>query len=408
MSVYKEFLTLFSKSQTGALQEWRIWVEIDRELGQLGDGPPGVIKTSWGQVGGAMQESKDVVRNGKNPGKANATTPLEQAVKEAEAKWTKQLKKGYVQDRVSAMNGETDAIIEGGIEPMLAPNRSYPKDTDLVKRIRFPCVSQPKFDGWCMTAEGRDGVFTLWSRTRKRVRTLPHVEAALGKRFPKGFIRLHGEAYNHDYADRFQDLASILGKDEPDAEGLHLVIQFHCYDLPECRIPGYEVQNQSTYKVRVAALKMLLGGSDYADPGQVVHMAPTRICHDLAQLVAFFEDDLADGYEGSMAKNLDNAPYEPGRRSPNQQKMKMFADGEWPIVGVNEGRGKDAGTAATFTCKMADGREFNARLKATYAYRRQLLEKPEMWRGKQLTVTYKRFTEDGMPYIPVAKAIRES
>lgn len=100
--------TLYKKTATGADQEWTIWTEGN------------VIVTRWGQVGGAIQETRDVIETGKNIGRSNETTPEQQAVAEAQSQWEKKLKKGYVQNLEDARAGKVDSIIEGGITPMLA------------------------------------------------------------------------------------------------------------------------------------------------------------------------------------------------------------------------------------------------------------------------------------------------
>ena len=76
--------TLYKKTSTGKIQIWEIHVEGN------------TIITVFGQLGGKLQETKDVITSGKNTGKANATTPEQQAELEAEAQYQKKLKKGYV------------------------------------------------------------------------------------------------------------------------------------------------------------------------------------------------------------------------------------------------------------------------------------------------------------------------
>ncbi len=401
----KSFPSLYQKTQTGAIQRWDISVESKDVLdndNKKGVRTVGVIVTIWGQLEGKLQETRDVISNGKNPGKANATTAVEQAVKEAAAKWLKQKKKGYVETVEVAETGAVDAtIIMGGIEPMLAPNKSYPKDGDLVKRITFPCHAQPKLDGMRCIAVIKDGKATLFSRTRKVIKTCPHIIEALEKKFTVGSYIFDGELYCHEYRNSFEDLISILRQDEPDKAGLHKIVEYHVYDCVEVSgLPDRGVMETTPFKARIAAVAELLGSA----PGPLQVVQTARI-NSLEEFVVFYEKCVENEYEGAMARNS-GAPYEAGKRSPHLQKAKPFQDEDFDITGVNEGRGKDAGTAATFTCVTSTGKEFRARLKAPYTYRRELLEKPELWRGKKLTVTLKRFTADGVPYLPVAKAIR--
>ena len=77
------FEPLFKRTATGAVQVWRIRVEPQ-------DDGTAIIITTHGQLDGAQQEARDHIRDGKNTGKRNATTAAQQAIKEAEARWTKQ------------------------------------------------------------------------------------------------------------------------------------------------------------------------------------------------------------------------------------------------------------------------------------------------------------------------------
>ena len=74
--------TLYKPSKQGKTQQWSIEVQGDSFI------------CTYGQVGGAMQTQTTKCES-KNIGKANATTPAEQAVLEASALVTKKLKSGY-------------------------------------------------------------------------------------------------------------------------------------------------------------------------------------------------------------------------------------------------------------------------------------------------------------------------
>lgn len=396
----KEFPKLFQKTHTGAIQTWQIIVTSDLDTGVA------AISVFFGQQDGKIQRTDDFIKTGKNTGKKNATTALQQALAEAESKWTKQKKKGYVETVEGAQNEDVDdAVVLGGVYPMLAPNKSYPKDDELQKRITFPCYAQPKLDGMRCVAVVENGVATLWSRTRKPIKTAPHVIEVLQATFPFGKVVLDGELYNHEYRNSFEDLISILRKDAPDEEGLYKVVQYHVYDCVEVDLAMVKITPETPFKARISAVQSMIGKVE-EHHNYTVALVETRRVNDLAELDAFYNYCIDLEYEGSMARN-GSSTYEFDKRSKNLQKMKPFQDDEFPIIGVNEGRGKDAGTAATFTCQLPNGKTFNPRLKGTYAYRRELFEKPELWTGKKLTVTLKRLTQDGVPYLPIGKAIRD-
>ncbi len=377
-----ELPLLFKKTNTGAIQMWGIEVN------------GATILTAHGQVDGAIQHGTDTIKEGKNLGRANATTPEQQAEAEARARWTKQKKKGYVESIEAAQAGEVDALVEGGILPMLAPSKIYPH---FAKKLSFPVFVQPKFDGTRLIAMLADGVCTLWSRTRKQVHSLPHIVDALEKAFPEGSYIFDGEAYLHSMNDDFEGLISLIRGAEP-AEG-HEVIEYHIYDLPS---------HTGTFAKRNLELIDLAGkwsnwGSEY-ETGPL-RLVPTFVAQNHDEIMDLHAKNLENGYEGSMIRN--DGPYEQGRRSNHLQKLKDFKEEEYSVTDAEEGRGKDAGTVGAFVCVTPEGNTFRARLKATYARRSELFSNPEMWRGKRLTVRFQNLTADGIPRFPVGKGLRD-
>jgi hypothetical protein len=130
---------LYKKTSTGVIQEWQIEA-VNLTI-------QSVIITKFGQVGGKIQSSRETVNEGKNIGKANATTHYQQAELQARATHQKQLKKGYVTSIEDAQAGKVDNIIEGGIVPMLAH-----KFSEQGHKIVYPALVQPKLDG-CVSSE---------------------------------------------------------------------------------------------------------------------------------------------------------------------------------------------------------------------------------------------------------------
>lgn len=134
-------------------------------------------------------------------------------------------------------------------------------------------------------------------------------------------------------------------------------------------------------------------------------LVETAVCDSDEQIMAYHEKNLQGNYEGSMIRN--DGPYEFGKRSYHLQKLKAFVDAEYPIVGAEEGRGKDAGTIGAFLCQTLDGKPFKTRLKATYAHRKFLFENPQEWQDMLLTVKFQNLTQDGIPRFPIGKGLRK-
>jgi DNA ligase-1 len=168
------------------------------------------------------------------------------------------------------------------------------------------------------------------------------------------------------------------------------VVDYHIYDLPSLS-ETFVHRNRALFQMMEGAPKPLV----YVDTWHATD-------HDV--VMQLHEQNLALEYEGSMVRN--DGPYEFGKRSNHLQKLKNFIDSEYEVTAAEEGRGKDAGTVGAFVCRTSDGKQFKARLKATYERRRELFQHPEQWRDQLLTVTYQNLTADGVPRFPIGKGLR--
>jgi ATP-dependent DNA ligase len=375
----KTFDTLYKKTNTGAIQTWVIKVEGN------------VIYTVYGQLGGKMQETSDTIKEGKNVGKANGTTAESQAELEAAAKYQKQLKRGYVTSMGAAEKGEVDDVIGGGLAPMLAPSKIYPV---FANKLAWPVLTQPKLDGSRLISTPKDKNGSLWSRTRKQVKSLPHIAKAIEEQLGNYNHTWDGEAYDKEYADQngFEGLMSAIRKDEPSAESER--VNYYIYDVPSLGHLG----NAERDKLRLEMLK------NVKLPLVVV---PTVYCNNHEEVIAEHLRNIAAGYEGTMIRS-NTGTYEMGKRSYFLQKLKDRKDSEFKILDAEEGRGKDVGTVGAFLCETHDHKPFKCRLKATYERRRELFNHSEQWRGWRLTVMYQELTSDGIPRFPIGKSLRKS
>jgi DNA ligase-1 len=373
--------TLYKLTSTGAVQFWNIGVSHEADASYL--------VTRYGQYGTeSPQETRDPIREGKNTGKANATSREQQAEAEALAKWEKQKKKGYVDSIDDAKAGKLDALIEGGIAPMLAH-----KFSEQGHKIMTPCLMQPKLDGVRCIAIIEDGSVTLWTRTRKPIRSVPHIAEALARRIPAPYDRviLDGELYNHYLAQNndFERIVSMVRQDVPDPLAADLV-QYHVYDMVSDRTTDH----------RMGLLSALI--PDDADP--LVLVRTDFVTED--QITDHFQLYRSMGYEGAMLRNL-NGLYV-NKRSYDLQKMKEFDDAEFDVIGIEEGRGKLVGHVGAFVCRMPNGNEFLAKMSGDTAKLREYYDNHALWQGKKLTVRYQGLTgKAGVPRFPVGVTMRD-
>lgn len=371
---------LYKKTSTGAIQFW----DIEGTANLFGD--CGMIITQYGQLGTPNpQETKDIIDRGKNVGKKNETNPIEQAKLEAQAKWEKQKKKGYVESIRGAEADELDEVIEGGIVPMLAH-----KFSEQGHKIKYPAFVQPKLDGIRCIAILKNGKCTLWSRTRKLITGVPHISAAIEKAFSEDIV-LDGELYNHEYKKDFEKIVSLVRQEIPQPG--HEVVHYHVYDLP----------SSEPFSKRATKLRYLKSG--WFPYGEVIKVETVEVANE-GEALDWFERWRADGYEGAMIRNAGGLYV--NKRSYDLQKIKEFDDAEFQITGIEEGRGKLIGHVGAFVCRTKEGKTFLAKMSGETDRLRQYFENASLWDGKMLTVKYQGLTgANGVPRFPVGVAIRD-
>jgi ATP-dependent DNA ligase len=383
---------VYKKTATGAIQQWSIYV--------VGDS----YTTTYGQVGGSPTISAATVCKPKNEGQANATTAEEQALKKAKSLWQMKLKDGYTKTIEAAQAGLTDALVGGGIEPMLAI--VYWKRTGKLKP-QFPADAQPKLDGMrCIAHIDDEGHVRLWSRERRPIVSVPHIAIHLeGKAERLGRnVFVDGELYLHTNRAKFRDLMSMARKNTATAESATL--EYHVYDFFDPAAPD------ESFAARSAHLAEALAGEF------PVRLVKTSRVDSEQKLLDFYQQCLADGYEGAMYRNP-KAPYEGGKRSANLLKVKPEDDHEYEILDVIPGEG-GAAEHGVFVCrspanatdptgKLPPGTPltFTVLMACTHEERKELLTNRANYIGKQLTVTHQGFTDYGQPRCPRAKAVRE-
>lgn len=377
--------SLYKKTSTGAIQYWTVFVTENPDHSTGFD-----ICTEYGQVGTPNpQKTHDSILEGKNVGKKNETTPEQQAIKEAKSRWEKQKKKGYVESIEAAQADEVDELIEGGVNPMLA--QSYSKHA---QKIAFPCYIQPKLDGIRCIAVITDGKATLWSRTRKKINSMPHIVSQLEAEFAGYDVVLDGELYNHKFKNNFEEIVSLVRLDEPHPEGKYTDVEYHVYDIAVDK--DFNERYDDLCGLFISALN-------------APHIKPvaTMMAANDQEISSLFAEARLQGYEGIMARN-GSGKYD-NKRSYNLQKVKEFDDAEFEIIGIEEGRGKLMGHVGSFICKTKDGKQFLAKMSGSLDKLKEYFNNESSWKNKQLTVQFQGLTgAEGVPRFPVGLRIREA
>lgn len=371
--------TLYKTTSTGKLQEWSIEVEDHGSFARY--------TVTHGQRGGKLQTTHTDITKGKNIGRANETSPYEQAVSEAQSQWNKKKdRRGYSEGAVVTA-GSTKKF-----RPMLAKSYNHPEHgLDSLKdgkHIIYPCYIQPKLDGIrCNTNRS-----AAYSRQGKKFKVLSHIVDKVSQINNTGFEFIDGELYNHQNKDNFQEIVSAVKRDEPN----HLTnsIEYHVYDV---------VINNMHFEDRMKWIE------DNITPCDVIKVVPSHLIVDPEELKNKYYEFIGMGYEGAIVRNKKGF-YKVDGRSADLQKVKEFQEQEFPIVGAYENKGKQAGQC-TFVCETPDGTTFGVKPKGTEE------ERSQYWKdwnngtinsGDLLTVAFFSMTtsENPVPRFPIGKSIR--
>ena len=410
-----EFPTVESVNSRGARLVWNIRVEAQDADGrqvpiesewlepgaQTPPGVVGVIATESYQVSSEGARGKPraggkptVVRIGKNIGKANATNPVTQAIRDALGRYNAQAKRAHA--RVGAP-ATTEAATELTAAKAVAAERPPPM---LVKKhgdTREATLSaedfergvtvQRKFNGVRLVAYLGDEETVLYSRTKgdypgfDAIREemlmcffldppsvpdeliqspagcgderLTEAEIAhLRTIYDEDRVHLDGEIYLHG-----ETLRWISGQAR--REGDEGRLNFECFDcfFPAAKAAGHEMTsvNRQKYLNILFAEAARRCASD-SEECKLTHIRRVENIpvETLAEIETLRDRFLEEGYEGAIARK-DCAGYRysyNNYHSANLVKFKPMYDDEFEVVGFTDGKkGKDVG-AVIWVCEV--------------------------------------------------------
>ena len=348
----KTFPILYKYTNKGQVQTWQITAEDDH------------FYTEEGIQGGTITTSKPTFCKPKNVGRSNETTPEEQALAEAQAKWQKKVDGGY---------NEVLSDEKKFFEPMLA------HEVGKYKQLLFtvPTFIQPKLDGLRAVNEKN----TLMSRNGKPYVACPHLY--------QNTTILDGELYNHTYHNDFNKIVSLCKKQKPTPEELDEAkekVQMWVYDYPG---------HKGKFSDRLMALKKWFA----TNKNDSFVLVPTYQVKTLADITRYHEEFLELGFEGSILR-LDLGDYE-NKRSKQLLKKKDFVDEEFTILDAVEGEGGRAGTIGFFIMKLDDtDKTFKSNVKGDFEFLTDIWNNRKQYIGTQATVKYFARTPDNVPRFP--------
>jgi len=389
--------TLYKLDSKGKIRSW--------EIQAIGGKGHAVIITTAGLLDGAKTKTEVEVTAGKNIGRSNETTPLQQAVAEAQATWDSKIRSGYVEDVALVKQ----SVLGSGIPaPMLAqkysPDGSQKSSKTLaqMKLLGQKIHVQPKFDGnRCLVKVNAEGV-ELYTRKGDRMLRVQHIEAQIFKSYLSKIddgatLILDGELYTNEFS--FNTLNGLLKRENKTPEQMDQLekVNYHVYDAMVADLSysqRYELLSKfESWNVKVVESREIFAYDD--------------------QIRFEMENFLSEGYEGLMIRRLDT-PYE-NKRSWSLVKYKDFQDAEYKLLDIIEDA-RGGGIVGAFVLELdapsvdRDGKEiktFRAGVKdLSQDEGRQMLEHKNEYIGRLATVEFFSLSEYGIPRFGKVKGFR--
>lgn len=347
----KQYLsTLLKTDSKGITQEWKVWYRPKL------DGTA-EVGTEYGRQGGKMQEHSIIIREGKNLGKKNETTPITQAAAEAQSMWNDKVRKGY---SATGVQDETRGV-------MLAVDYH-----DLAKRkigVNLPdvVILDPKLDG--IRSKFTNNQFI--SRGHKTFRAIPDRIT----NYMRNRHTVDGEMYIHGVS-----LRTLNGLVNKPHEILTPRLEYHLFDLPIPKVPVEE---------RKAMLKDMYDNEEARANG--IFVVP-HFTVDSSRVREYKDRFVGAGYEGVMIRLLGSPYLFNDKRSYALIKWKDFLEMEFIVLRIIP----DREGYALAVC-VHEGVEFEVTLKATDWMKDDIMKHPEKLVGLPLTTRFQGWLDSGKP-----------
>lgn len=374
--IIKQLPMLYGIATNGKIKTVNYYVE------ELEDGTCNIVN-EHGYLDGKKQTDRRNVKTGKNIGKANETTTAAQAISEATSKWQKKIDSNYTENKSGRPDAEEKSLL-----PMLA--HDYRKRSH---NIKFPCLVQPKIDGVrCMLSTHSDHAYRFSSRKDKTYDTLSHLLIDLSKILSKYHIDvaktpLDGEIYRHGLT-----LQEINRRVKKNRGAKTKELEYWIFDIAD---PSMRDEDRQEMLAKVSLVAQV----------DKIRFVDSIVAYNDAEIKKYHDEFVQQGFEGAIIRNMDGK-YAFNKRSADLQKYKEFIDDEFKIVGTTSGEGREH-DAIIFVCQTDKGLEFPVRPRGLLEMRRKMMEDADSYIGKDLTVRFFNYTEDGLPFLPVGITVRD-
>jgi DNA ligase-1 len=227
---------------------------------------------------------------------------------------------------------------------------------DAFERVGTPCALEYKYDGFRMLIHKKGKEIKLFTRRLEEVSNqFPEVIEFAEEHIKAEEYIVDSEAVGYDpKTGKYQPFQSISQrikrKYEIEKIAKELPVEVNVFDI--LYLNGKNFLNE-TYINRRRALEQIIKPK----PKKLI-ISKQIVTDDLKKAQKFYEEALAAGEEGVMAKNLEGT-YKPGSRVGFGVKVKPVMESlDLVIVGAEWGQGKRSGWLTSFILACKDGSKF--------------------------------------------------
>jgi len=417
---------LYKKDSKGDILQWTVNSTIN-----------GIIIQA-GKLNGKLVQTLIDVWEGKNIGKTNETSVIQQIELEIQSLVNRKKRQGYksledlsIADRDSSSPSlkillnkylpKDSTDLDGNLKPMKCQQyyRSKPNWTDPTGKIwkdrkyyyllnpyvekeknaiiiKFPCLIQPKINGVRATVSLDDnGQIQILSKEGLKY-NVPHIEEEF-KSLPFVYnngdkeidLIYDGELYIH--GEPLQNIVSAVKSNNMFSSN----IRFMCFDLL--------LLNKSNIE-RHEILKNIFNGFNINKIYGHIHRVSTYKVSSDDKVQAYTSNFIEKGYEGSILRDP-NALYQAGKRPMSMVKLKRIISKEFKITGIVP-QDKDP-LLGMYQCITPEGEYFDVTATLSNEGKEELMENPYNYIGKLLTIDFYEYTEKKIPFHIINNIVRD-
>ena len=349
-----------------------------------------VIEATFGFTDGAKQTKETYVKSGKNIGKKNETTLIEQSYIKLEQMYQDRIKKNSMVWDISEWVTP--------LRPQLAS--PYHKRKKHLSHVKAWLIDR-KLDGNRAYTYADSSV---QSKSGEPITPIKHLYEEHQKTFALGHhkygeIHIDGEYYIHGVP--LEDITSIIRKEKDEERSTDLLLEYHVYD---CFFPEHPNLNALQ---RYEALQEL-----FADNVNIhYHKLSEKeiVKNDENEIRKIAKKFVAEGYEGAMLRDVDGVYMHSKNISDRNDvllKYKFMEDDEFFIVDIIENE-QELGLPKFIidlrngnTCEVVmSGKKDNAK--------KYWLERDKYIKKAWIKVQYQSWTKYNKLSFPVGLEIRE-